>query len=35
MPNITLQNNVIAYLESIENVVGSEIGNDIIYGDQK
>ncbi|HIB8943790.1 TPA: calcium-binding protein, partial [Proteus mirabilis] len=36
MPNITLQKQpVIAYLESIENVVGSEIGNDIIYGDQK
>ncbi|MGR6438560.1 hypothetical protein ACU42Y_05580 [Proteus mirabilis] len=36
MPNITLQRQpVIAYLESIENVVGSEIGNDIIYGDQK
>ncbi|HEJ9687462.1 TPA: RTX toxin [Proteus mirabilis] len=36
MPNITLQKQpVIAYLDSIENVVGSEIGNDIIYGDQK
>lgn len=36
MPNVELQNDkVIAYLESIENVVGSEIGNDIIYGDPK
>lgn len=35
MPNIVLQDqSVIAYLDSIENVIGSEIGDDIIYGDQ-
>ena len=36
MPNIVLQNqSVIAYLDSIENVIGSETGNDIIYGNQE
>lgn len=36
MPNIVLQDQkVIAYLDSIENVIGSEIGDDIIYGNQE
>ncbi|MBI6542007.1 RTX toxin [Proteus vulgaris] len=36
MPNIVLQDqNVIAYLDSIENVIGSEAGDDIIYGNQE
>ncbi|MEX5898218.1 hypothetical protein AB6H17_16225 [Proteus vulgaris] len=36
MPNIVLQTQkVIAYLDSIENVIGSEIGNDTIYGNQE
>lgn len=36
MPNIVLQDqSVIAYLDSIENVMGSEIGDDIIYGNQE
>ncbi len=36
MPNIVLQDQkVIAYLDSIENVIGSEAGDDIIYGNQE
>ncbi|QEZ91132.1 RTX toxin [Proteus sp. CD3] len=36
MPNIVLQDQkVIAYLDSIENVIGSETGDDIIYGNQE
>lgn len=36
MPNIVLQDQqVIAYLDSIENVIASEIGDDIIYGNQE
>lgn len=35
MPNIVLQDQkVIAYLDSIENVIGSETSDDIIYGNQ-
>ncbi|MDL5168322.1 RTX toxin [Proteus faecis] len=36
MPNIILQNHsIIAYLDSIENVIGSEFGNDTLYGNHK
>lgn len=36
MPNIVLQDHeVIAYLDSIENIFGSEFGNDTIYGNQE
>lgn len=36
MPNIILQDQkVIAYLDNIENVIGSEFGNDIISGNQE
>ncbi|MCT8230963.1 calcium-binding protein [Proteus terrae] len=36
MPNIVLQDqHVIAYLDSVENVIGSEVGNDVIYGNQE
>ncbi|MEQ4922653.1 calcium-binding protein [Proteus hauseri] len=36
MPNVQLQNKkVIAYLDRIENVIGSETGDDIIVGNQE